>query len=506
MASGGSSTTGRAPSDREPTAAAAERVAEPARRRREGVYYTPAPLARAIVAHLAAQGLRPTQILDPACGDGRFLRAAASVWPQATLQGIDSDEAALAALAAALPQAQLWHGDGLAPALGPPPGSQDLVLGNPPYVRCRLLSDAQRTRIRRDYATARGAFNLAVPFVERALTWLRPGGWLALLLPNKVMVAAYGERLRQRLCAAAAALSVLDLSDEDPFDVAAYPVLLLLQRGRPAPAPRVHLVAARLGAAGLELHAQRWAPLSPSALGEAATRDPLLDALDAAGHPPLGERFRLREGLHTGNARDLLLSPVRRAPWDRPVLRGRDCGRYRLSWSGLWVASERAALEGVAGRYANFPPPEVFAGPKLLLREISRHPAASLDPGDHWTLNKVYPLQELLPLDGEHRLACLALLNSEPFARAFRARYGASHLRGGHLQFKAAYVQAMPLPERAALVAAGLPELARQRLALGAQPALEAALDAAAWQAYGVRPPASPGAAPPRPAASSSGA
>lgn len=453
----------------------------PAAQRAAGVFYTPTELAGAILDRLLLRmplaSERPV-VLDPSCGEGVFLAGIARRLPQARLLGIDQDALALQVARARVEGLSTLAGDALDPALGPADGSVDAVVGNPPFVRCRVLPSPIRQELRSHYETARGAFNLAVPFVERCLRWLKPGGRLALVLPNKLLVAGYAARLRELLCREATLEEILDLSDLEPFDAAAYPIVLLATRRRPDAGHRVRLVEARLEAGdgpgqGWRELASRLVPQLPDGLASPARSDPWVEEVLGRSLPQLGEVFRLREGLHTGNARRRLLldSPCRAS--DRPVLRGRDCGRYVLRWAGLWVATDPALLEREHGEYATFPPAEVFSGPKLLLREISLRPAACLDPADHWTLNKVYPLQEHRRLDEEQRFACLGLLNSAPLLRLYQGMFRATHLRGGYLQFKARYVHRLPLPQLDVLVRRGLGRLARRRHELGARPGPE---------------------------------
>ena len=461
-----------------------------AERRAAGIFYTPAALARAIVDRLLRAtgelGEAPL-VLDPSCGEGVFLEAVAERLPRAHLVGIDNDPRALELARQRVPRLEAVLGDSLDPAVGPAAGSVDLLVGNPPFVRCRSLPAARRAELRRLYSTARGLFNLAVPFVERSLAWLRPGARLALVLPNKLLVAGYGSKLRALLCEQTEIEEVIDLAEDDPFAAAAYPIILTLRGSLPGPGQRTLLLQARLENGGWQLLAQRSVAQSVEGLAAPAFHDPLVDLVLEQGFPPLGELFRLREGLHTGNVRALLLRDAALLPSDRPVLRGRDCGRYRLAWAGLWVATDPGLLDRSRGEYASFPDPRIFEGPKLLLREISPRPAACLDLEGHWTLNKVYPLQELRTLDSQGRLACLGLLNSAPFFRVFSGMFRATQLRGRHLQFKAQYVHRMPMPPPDALLRAGLGELTSRRIKQGAVPGLEEALDRAAEEAYGLR-------------------
>jgi hypothetical protein len=85
------------------------------------------------------------------------------------------------------------------------PGGFDLLLGNPPYVKLQNLTKAapeataylQAQRGEDTYASARtGNFDLYLPFVEKGLRLLGPGGRMAYIAPSLWTVNNYGEGLR----------------------------------------------------------------------------------------------------------------------------------------------------------------------------------------------------------------------------------------------------------------------------------------------------------------------
>ncbi len=84
-------------------------------------------------------------VLEPACGDGRILRAARKVWPDATTVGID--------IAPGIIDDDVMTGDFLSME---PVVTFDLVVTNPP-------------------------FSLAREFVDHAMKFTRPGGAVAML-------------------------------------------------------------------------------------------------------------------------------------------------------------------------------------------------------------------------------------------------------------------------------------------------------------------------------------
>jgi len=119
-----------------------------------GDWQTPAPLARKIVELLGALGVRPASVVEPTCGRGAFLEAAASVFPGARLFGFDVNpsyvEAARAALADRSAEIDLrdffqvdWE-----KLLGEVPGPV-LVLGNPPWVTSADLGALGSTNLPR---------------------------------------------------------------------------------------------------------------------------------------------------------------------------------------------------------------------------------------------------------------------------------------------------------------------------------------------------------------------
>lgn len=112
-----------------------------------GDFQTPLELARAVCRLLVRRGLRPASVVEPTCGTGSFLLAAAEAFPEAALSGQDIDPAHARASRSALARlgrrARIRVGDVFRTAwtdlLAREP-SPILVLGNPPWVTNAELS------------------------------------------------------------------------------------------------------------------------------------------------------------------------------------------------------------------------------------------------------------------------------------------------------------------------------------------------------------------------------
>lgn len=128
-------------------------------RRSQGATYTPPALVDAMVAWAAGR-CAPVRVVDPGCGSGRFLRAAARAFPGAELVGVDNDPLAVACARASLvadglaDRSRVVEADYRAVDLGPAKGPT-LFLGNPPYVRHHDLAPRWKAWLR-STAGARG--------------------------------------------------------------------------------------------------------------------------------------------------------------------------------------------------------------------------------------------------------------------------------------------------------------------------------------------------------------
>lgn len=191
-----------------------------------GGYYTPQPIADFLAAW-AVQGPR-TRVLEPSCGDGALVAAAArrlcaqgaSVAEAARLiQGVELDpvEATLAEARLYVTLADTIAMDDVAPATSPSPihvgdffafckatlNSQrrfDAVIGNPPFIRYQNFPEEYRqiafylmqvARLHPNRLT-----NAWAPFLVAATQLLAPGGRVAMVIPAELLQVNYAAELR----------------------------------------------------------------------------------------------------------------------------------------------------------------------------------------------------------------------------------------------------------------------------------------------------------------------
>jgi len=267
-----------------------------AKRKSQGIYYTPAFITRYIVQqtvgrYLEEQGYnpsRPPRILDMACGSGSFLIEAFDTLDrfvakqrnqahgesdtlhdnlrrlellQSCIFGVDKDKQAvdvarlnlmLRALhgRTKLPLlTNIYHADSLRPETWEffrqtsefsqnsevSGGLFDIIIGNPPYVRQETLGEEFKTFAQQNFETYAGTADLYIYFIEEAHKLLKPGGYFGMIVSNKWMRSNYGKALRDFLSRECTLVEIVDFGELPVFqDAATFPVILITKKTQTA--------------------------------------------------------------------------------------------------------------------------------------------------------------------------------------------------------------------------------------------------------------------------------
>lgn len=461
-------------------------------RKRRGHFSTPPQLIERILdacGYTPDRDLSAVRVLDPACGSGNFLVAAArrliasgkrlSYSPstlmtivQHMLWGLDPDPVAcflaemqlreLLAHTLALSFASAQHeenekdeenkgdkgeggecapmrlhihqADGL--TLQWRDGIEhgvDLFVANPPYLAAKNtdLSGYRSTQ-------GRGQADSYLLFLELAVRVVRPNGWLALVLPDPVLVRANATRERQHLLAQTTVHHLWHLSGVFAAHVGA--VVIIAQKQ----APTHHHVGwvREKWAASHSLSSSPSSPSSPSPSPSLSSQplsgmvpqqlwrqqpgaelrylltthqDTLMSRLQqywmaeeahlSARFVPLGRLITMRRGEELGKESQFLRA---QRPYDEhrwyPVLRGGvDVQMYTMAaHPPCWIAEH--TLQKPLDRYL---------APKLLIVKSTARLQAALDLQGHVVLQTLYMLLAPTPEVDENELYfLLALLNS----------------------------------------------------------------------------------------------
>lgn len=139
-------------------------------------------------------------------------------------------------------------------------GGFDIVIGNPPWVRLHRIPAQERTRLRAQFQTYRNAgwkagallagaasgfaaqVDLAALFIERAVSLVRNGGTISLLVPAKLWRSLAGGGVRQLLLQSTRIAELEDWSEaRATFDAAVYPSLVIATKEHNPPGTDIRI-------------------------------------------------------------------------------------------------------------------------------------------------------------------------------------------------------------------------------------------------------------------------
>lgn len=213
-----------------------------------GGYYTSTRVAEWLCGW-AIQSASDT-VLEPSCGDGAFVEAAAR---RLLALGATPDKIARQLTGVEIiPAEALAAADRLRPGLGKAADkivrnsdffawwqgteqpAYDAIIGNPPFIRYQSFPEPHRTLamaiMGQQGLTPNRLTNIWVPFVVAATASLKPGGRLALVLPAEILQVTYAAQLRSYLTDRFARIDVI-ACNELFFEKAEQEVVLLLADG-----------------------------------------------------------------------------------------------------------------------------------------------------------------------------------------------------------------------------------------------------------------------------------
>jgi len=97
-------------------------------------------------------------------------------------------------------------------------GGFSCVIGNPPYVRSKLLEETQRNYFSRKFKSAKGTFDIYSIFIEQAFYLIKNNGLVAFINPNKYFYSDYGEGIRNVILENYCIESIVDFNEFQVFE------------------------------------------------------------------------------------------------------------------------------------------------------------------------------------------------------------------------------------------------------------------------------------------------
>lgn len=210
-------------------------------------FYTPQTAGQLLVSAMHSE--EANTVVDIGVGGGQLLRAAQARWQDARLYAADIDPRHVKAARSSFPEAVCRKLDALHVCLprklGLEEGQADVAVCNPPYLPASDIPgvhDILRAVDLHDCISAKRV-TTEIVFIAQNLRLLRPGGELAVIVPDGLATHSHYADLRQGLCERHGLYRVIQLPDRFFAGTEARTHILYLRKGGEI-SSKIHLVGA----------------------------------------------------------------------------------------------------------------------------------------------------------------------------------------------------------------------------------------------------------------------
>jgi len=355
----------------------------------------------------------------------------------------------------------------------------DVAIANPPYVNMVEMdaTDSTYRGILKDcFTSARGGFDLYVPFMERGLQMLKTGGMFVFIVPNKILSAEYAREIRSLFMKAAPPKALVDISSVPIFEASVYPVIIVAAKTETA-APN-HTVsvyraigdsAERLGIesldnVGLSIVRSKggtWSPLlainsSAALLIRTGTFKTISDLASVYGACTVSEAYEWKKAIRD-NGKELALTVQRYAPF---IVSG-NIRPFRHTWETEKVRyikdtyqhpvldKNHRAISPIRRRQ--------IESPKVIVSGMAKRPTSVWD---HIGIAAGKSTVIVLPNDGVDGRYLTCVINSEIMHQLYLALFGSLSLAGGYLRFGPPQIRTLPIATPSDSIVARICDLA----------------------------------------------
>lgn len=258
----------------------------------------------------------------------------------------------------------------------------DIVVGNPPYVRHEKISYKKNLNA---YSIFRSTSDLYTYFYELGFNLLKPGGTLSYITSSKFGRALYGEALRSFLSTQTTVRSLVDFGVTHVFAAITNTWVLTFNKS----APKDNFLNVYLGISGSPVpYPQSKLGSGPWAFVDQSVSS-LLEKIKNSGiEIGSSNLYKIYYGLKTGcnegfvfdeSIKDqLLASDPSNSKVIKPLLKGRDIGRYRLKEISSWIVATANGLD-IAKDF-----PEIAKFLEQKDAQLQGRLRARSDKGSHW--------------------------------------------------------------------------------------------------------------------------
>ncbi len=355
----------------------------------------------------------------------------------------------------------------------------DIVIGNPPYIRQESIKEL-KPQFRQSFSVFTGTADIYTYFYEKGVRLLNSNGHLCHITSNKWMRAIYGEKLRGFFKDQSQLKQIIDFEGKQIFENATVDTNILL--------------CGKSTNTQINFEYQKQLPDDKNPLFTMAIKDLSTNAytlqapeiltlkkkIEQIGTPLKDWDIRINYGIKTGLNEAFIIDTAKRdelvaadpksAEIIKPILRGRDVGRYGYKWAGKWLINSHngdknnapiniddyPAIKNHLNQYYPYLEKRQDKGitPYNLrncayLAEFEKekivYPNMTKFLPFTYESREVYTNQKCFIVTGEHLKYLTAYLNSKLFKSIFKDNF--PELQGGTRELSKVFFEQLPIPK-----------------------------------------------------------
>ena len=327
----------------------------------------------------------------------------------------------------------------------------DAVIGNPPYLNIRGLTEIQGETVKeffaKNFRCAKKGYDLYVLFVEKALVLMKSGGLFGMIVPNKISTLDYAEACRKILVEGTKIISIADVSHLNVFkEASVYPYVIVAKPSSPTPSHKLTVIHARSPEILLSDNERTSLMQSDLDVVNGFSLHGVLDVESRVVTQPLTEIASISSGT-TGFMATKTAQELKEISDDHdsffPFIVTGNIDRYHVRLGDVRFIKRKFSLPGLSKRSALLSPAKrkLFAGEKLVIGGMTKRIEAHLDCLGCALGVNVYAVSEYT-VDPRY---LLGILNSNLISYLFRLRFQAKHLAGGFLAINKGQLAQLPI-------------------------------------------------------------
>jgi len=256
-------------------------------------------------------------------------------------------------------------------------GGFDIVIANPPYIRQESIRNLKPLLKKAGYEVYNSTSDIYTYFYEKSYQILKPEGFSTFITSNKWMRAKYGENLRKFFKNKTTLLNMIDFSGYKVFEATVDTNILIFKKETPTSDHIINAVNIETDFTNdieLDVYSKKHhlsivqKEIDSKCFSFADDAIMRLKAkIEAKGTPLKDWDVKIYRGILTGFNKAFIIDTATKERLTRkdsksaeiikPILRGRDIGKYYYEWAGLWII---AIPSGWTNKNKGKEKPEVF--------------------------------------------------------------------------------------------------------------------------------------------------